>query len=243
MGTHLTPFAIAMVGIVSLLIINVGFPQPAKLASGPEENTRVTEQYSIVDENSTFYDFGGVSWPATAYFDSQYLSPDHPRGWVTVSITVPFDIFENSSSIDFLTFFSVATGGGVHFYWSVDWRLYNNSFTAASDKLSDSQLVSADTFVNNYKDMRAALDPSNISLCQPGKWYYEATLTIQNATLFSQATTYMNAYNLLLEIDQQTRQTIISDQRPLLSAIISAVILILVPLTYFVPRKTTHTKT
>ena len=235
---------IVLLTTISLcLILGINFIFPEYVASRTYFGgiSRWTAGYGVFDENSTFYTFSFVSSPSEYNIETQNTSPFHPSGWFNLTIKVPFEIDRNWRRIGVSTIFSAGTYGGVQFFWTLRWRLYNSSRVAFSDSWSHFIIASADSPTALWKNIESNIgrDEKNSSVYIPGQWYYEVTLTVHNATLVFSALKYQNYYNLLLEVFQQTSLAIPTTLflRSFFSVLTAGVTVALVLGLYIIKRK------
>lgn len=199
------------VGLLSILGANIIFPPFVESTTDEVEVSRWLDTWGVHDQNSTFYEH--IPSPDEYDIETQDTLPFRPSGWFNLTVTIPFEIDKNWTKIDTHMIFSATTPGGVWFFWTLKWRLYNSSNVALSDDWSDSFAVSANTPITVDKNIEYNIgrDEKNGSIYTPGQWYYEVTLTVHNTTLLPSALKhglkYYIYYNLFLEVSQETLLT------------------------------------
>ena len=220
------------------MVANTVFPQQISFTNRGGQANRTTAGYSVVDENSTLYSYAFADPPSEAQMETQNtLAALSPLGWLDLVLRIPFNMSRDATGLRVSTIFSTGTFGGSQHFWTVSWRLYNSSVIASSGNWDYSMVVSANSSMTLCKNLGANLDESNISLCSPGPWYYEATLIVHNATLFSAARTYQNQYNLFLEVYQETTSASIFCERSFVTVLISAITVAVVLGVYVAGRR------
>lgn len=142
------------VSLFLILGMNIVFPPFVELTTHEAEVSRWTAAYGVLDENSTtFYEFEFVPPPGEYDIETRNTLPFRPPGWFNLTVRIPFELEKNWTRINVYTIFSACTSGGVWFFWTVEWRLYNSSNVAISDDWSDSYAVSANTPITVDKNI------------------------------------------------------------------------------------------
>lgn len=200
--------AVLLVGasLAVILAVNLAFPTYVDSVSAEEKIYRRTGGYGVVDQNGTLYDFGFVSNLSDYDLQTQDDIPTQPIGWFTLAVRIPFEVDSDWKKISAFAIFSTGTYGGVVYYWTVNWRIYNSSRVALSNEWSDSLWVSADTPVTLWKNITNNIERNNVtsSVYTPGRWCFEVALTIHNATLSYSGRQYDNYYSLFLEVAEES---------------------------------------
>jgi hypothetical protein len=192
--------------LVILLGLAIIFPPIADVTTYESRIFERSAAFGVLDDNSTLSQYGFAFPPSLEFFwDPKYLSLGGPTGRFNLTLRVPFEITEDWAKINVSTTFSVGTYGGVLFFWSVEWRLYNATNTPLKGDWSHLLDISANSPLTLQKDLASNIgrDENNASIYLPGKWYYEGTLKVFNVTLEPLAGKYQIYYNLGVRVSEQ----------------------------------------
>jgi hypothetical protein len=186
--------------------INLALPPPVDPVVPARNIYRRTGGYGVADHNGTLYDFDFVSNLSDYDLQTQDDLPSQPPGWFTLAVRIPFAVDSNWKGISAFAIFSTGTYGGVTYYWTLKWRLFNSSRVALSEEWSHYFVVSADTPATLWKNVTNNFERNEVtsSVYTPGRWYFEVALTIHNATLSFSGRQYDNYYSLFLEVIQKS---------------------------------------
>lgn len=197
---------IILLSSVSLLLalgMNGIFPPYTIVTTQGTKGSRWNNNCGVIDQNSTVHEYEF----ANSEIETQRTQSSRPPGWFNLTFRVPFEIDENWTRVYMRAIFSTGTWGGVIYWWTLKWRCYNDNVVAFSDEwrfsLESSAwrplMLSRDNIEYNIMQHEP-----NSSIYTPGQWFFEATLTVHNATIKRGASEYQVYYNLFLEVFQDS---------------------------------------